>query len=112
MQRFGQAGLALLSYESFGLSSTAVVQVLLLRRVSFAPQELSSETAPSLTSSFVSGIAHGSGNITLPLTGLNFLLGVAVTWNGSYCTTSIVNSTRVTVAIPATDLAISGSASF
>ena len=34
-----------------------------------------------------------------------------VTWNGSYCTTIILDATHVTVAIPASDLAATGSAS-
>jgi hypothetical protein len=40
----------------------------------------------------------------LTLTGSNFLPGVAVTWNGSYRTTTIVDATHVAVAIPASDL--------
>jgi uncharacterized repeat protein (TIGR01451 family) len=52
-----------------------------------------------LTSSSSSSITHGSGNTLLTLTGSNFLPGVAVTWNGSYRTTTWVSSTNVTVAI-------------
>jgi uncharacterized repeat protein (TIGR01451 family) len=110
MQRFGQDGLALLSNDSFGLT-TPVAQLLLLRGPFIAPQELSASTAAGLTSSSASSIAHGSGNTTLTLTGSNFLPGVAVTWNGSYRTTTIVDVTHVTVAIPASDLASAGSAS-
>jgi len=47
----------------------------------------------------------------LTLTGSNFLPGVAVTWNGSYRTTTIVDAGHVTVAIPASDLTASGAAS-
>jgi hypothetical protein len=47
----------------------------------------------------------------LTLTGTNFQPGVAVTWNGSYRTTTIVDATHVTVAIPASDLAVAGSGS-
>jgi hypothetical protein len=109
MQRFGQDGLAMLSYDTIGVS-TPVVQVLLLRGPFIAPQELSTETAASLTSSSVSSVTHGSGNTTLTLTGSNFLPGVAITWNGSYRTTTIVDSAHVTVAIPASDLASTGTA--
>jgi hypothetical protein len=59
----------------------------------------------------VTTIAHGTGNTLLTLTGSNFLPGVAVTWNGSYRTTTIVDTTHVTVAIPASDLAAAGSGS-
>jgi hypothetical protein len=110
MKRFGQDGLALLSYDNFG-TSPPVVQLLLLRGPFIAPQELSTQSAASLSSSSASSIAHGSGNVTLTLTGSNFLAGVAVTWNGSYRTTTVVDSTHVTVAIPASDLSSSGTAS-
>jgi len=109
-ERFGQDGLALLSYDSIGVS-TPVVQLLLLEGPFIAPQELTTETAASLTSSSASSITHGSGNVTLTLTGSNFLPGVAVTWNGSYRTTTVVDPTHVTVAIPASDLSASGTAS-
>lgn len=110
MQRFGQDGLALLSYDTIG-TSTPVVQLMLLRGPFIAPQELLTQSAASLTSSSASSITHGSGNVTLTLTGSNFLPGVAVTWNGSYRTTTIVDATHVSVAIPASDLASAGSAS-
>lgn len=110
MQRFGQDGLALLSNDTFGVSPP-IVTVLLMRGPFIAPQELSTSTAASLSSSSASTIAHGSGNTVLTLTGSNFLPGVAVTWNGSYRTTTITDSTHVTIAIPASDLSAAGTAS-
>ncbi len=110
MQRFGQDGLALLSNDSIGVT-TPTVQLLLLRGPFVAPQELSTSTAAVLTSSSASSITHGAGNTLLTLTGTNFLPGVAVTWNGSYRTTTIEDATHVTVAIPASDLASAGSGS-
>lgn len=110
IQRCGQDGLALLSYGSIGLTTPAV-QVLLLRGPFITPKELSVGTAATLSSSSASTIAHGSGNTTLTLTETNFLPGVAVTWNGSYRTTTVVSSTQVTVAILASDLASTGTAS-
>jgi trimeric autotransporter adhesin len=110
MQRFGQDGLALSAYDNFGLT-TPILQLLLLKGPFIAPQELSTSTAAGLTSSGASSIAHGTGNTTLTLTGTNFLPGVAVTWNGSYRTTTIVDASHVTVAIPASDLANAGSGS-
>jgi hypothetical protein len=47
----------------------------------------------------------------LTLTGANFLPGVAVTWNGSYRTTTIVEATHVSVAVPASDLTNTGTVS-
>ena len=110
MLRFGQDGLALLSNDSVG-ASPAVMQLMLIRGPFVAPQELSTSRAASLASSSASSITQGSGNITLTLTGSNFLPGVAVTWNGSYRTTTIVDAAHVTVAIPASDLSASGTAS-
>jgi hypothetical protein len=62
-----------------------------------------------LTSSSTASVTHGAGNTLLTLTGTNLLPGVAVTWNGSYRTTTITDATHVTVALPASDLASTGS---
>ncbi len=107
MQRFGPDGLALLSIGSFGATS----QLLLIRGPFVTPQELSTSSAAVLTSGSASIIAHGTGNTVMTLTGSNFLPGVAVTWNGSYRTTTIVDSNHVTIAIPASDLASASAAS-
>jgi hypothetical protein len=82
--------------------------MILLRGPFVTPQELGSGSAATLTSATT--ITHDSGNTMLTLTGWNFLPGVAVTWNGSYRTTTIVDATHVTVAIPASDLASAGTA--
>jgi hypothetical protein len=110
MLRFGQDGIALLSNDSFG-QTPPILQLLLLRGPFVAPQELSTSTAATLSSSSASAITHGSGNTMVTLTGSNFLPGVAVTWNGSYRTTTIVDSGHVTVLIPASDVAAAGTAS-
>ncbi len=99
--RWGQDGLALLTDSGN----------LYLIRGAVIPQLLSPNMPASLTSSSMTAISHGAGNTLLTLTGANFAPGVAVTWNGSYRTTAIVDATHVTVAIPASDLASAGSAS-
>jgi len=109
--RFGQDGLAFLVTGQSTSGSQPQVEILLLRGPSVAPQELQSNPAASLTSSSAASIEHGSGNTILTLTGSKFLPGVAVTWNGSYRTTRVVDSTHVTVAIPASDLKSTGTAS-
>jgi hypothetical protein len=109
MLRWGQDGLALLSFDSFGVNPPAVV-MMLLRGPFVAPQELGTNSAASLTSSSATTITHDSGNTMLTLTGSNFLPGVAITWNGSYRTTTIVDATHIAVAIPASDLASAGTA--
>jgi hypothetical protein len=111
MFRFGQDGLAMLSsYQDYSVNSL-VTTVMLIRGPFVAPQLLKTgSSAASLSSSSSSTLTHGSGNTTLTLTGTNFQPGVAVTWNGSYRTTTILDSTHVTVAVPASDIAATGSA--
>jgi hypothetical protein len=111
MLRWGQDGLALLSSEENYSTSQWTAMLVLLRGPFVTPQLLTANSAANLTSSSATTIAHGAGNTMLTLTGSNFLPGVAVTWNGSYRTTTIIDATRVTVAIPASDLASVGTAS-
>jgi trimeric autotransporter adhesin len=98
--RWGQDGLALL---------TSGGHIYLLRGGFVVPGLLSTSSAATLTASSQATIAHGTGNTLLTLTGSNFQPGVAVTWNGSYRTTTIVDATHITVAIPSSDLASTGS---
>ncbi len=99
--RWGQDGLAAL---------TSSGHLYLLRGAAVVPQLLNQNSAAVLSSSSVATVAHGSGNTLLTLTGSNFVPGVAVMWNGSYRTTTIVDATHLTVAIPASDLATSSTA--
>ncbi|ACO32987.1 IPT/TIG domain-containing protein [Acidobacterium sp.] len=109
--RWGQDGLALLGSNYDSSTNQTVSSLLLIRGPFVAPQELETDTAATLSSASSSTLTHGSGNTMLTLTGTNFLPGVAVTWNGSYRTTKMEDSTHVTVAIPGSDLATAGSAS-
>ena len=111
MLRYGQDGLALLSTAQNYSTNQPIAVFILLRGPFVVPQLLSQSAAASLTSSSATSITHGASNTMLTLTGSNFLPGVAVTWNGSYRTTAIVDATHVTVAIPAIDLAAAGSGS-
>ncbi len=108
--RCGQDGLAMITSSSIGTNSLTP-SILLLRGPFVVPQELGTSTAASLSGSSSATITHGSGNMLITLTGTNFLPGVAVTWNGSYRTTTVVDATHITVAIPASDLVNTGSAS-
>ncbi len=98
--RWGQDGIAIL---------TSGGHIYLLRGPVVVPQLLNQNSAATLTSSSSSTIAKGSGNTMLTLTGSNFVPGVGVTWNGSYRTTTIVDATHLSIAIPASDLAATGS---
>jgi hypothetical protein len=103
MIRWGQDGLAIL---------TSTGHIYLLRGAAIVPGLMTSGvSAATLGSVSSTTLATGSGNVMLTLTGSNFLPGVAVTWNGAYRTTTIVDATHVTVAIPASDLAAAGTGS-
>ncbi len=55
-------------------------------------------------------VVFGSAAFTLEVNGQNFIDGAVVTWNGVNRTTTFDNDTRVTVDIPATDVAAAGTA--
>lgn len=110
MLRFGQDGIALLSYDNFGTSPPAVV-LMLLRGPFVTPQELTTNSAANLASSSAGTLTHGAGNTLLTITGSNFTPGMAVTWNGNYRTTQWISPTQATVYIPASDLVNAGSGS-
>ena len=99
--RWGQDGLAAL---------TSSGHLYLLRGAAVVPQLMNQNSAAVLSSSSVTTVAHGSGNTLITLTGSNFVPGVAVKWNRSYRTTTIVDATHLTVAIRF-DLATAGTAS-
>jgi trimeric autotransporter adhesin len=100
--RWGQDGLAIL---------TSTGHIYLLRGAAIVPGlMIGSGTDATLSSVSSTTLSSGSGNVLLTVTGSNFAPGVAVTWNGSYRTTTIVDATHVTVAIPASDLASPSSA--
>jgi hypothetical protein len=100
--RWGQDGLAAL---------TSSGTIYLLRGPAVVPQLLQTNTPPILAASSPGTVQHGSGNAVLTLSGTNFLPGVAVTWNGTYRTTTMVDATHITVDIPAADLTSPGTAS-
>ena len=99
--RWGQDGVAALTTSG---------QLYLLRGAAIVPQLLNMNSAANLTGSSTSVIAHGAGNTDLTLTGSNFIPGVAITWNGGYRFTRIIDPTHLSVAIPASDLAQPGAA--
>ena len=98
--RWGQDGLAVL---------TSGGHIYFMRGAFVVPEELGLNSAATLSSG--PALTHGSGNTVLTLTGSNFAPGVAVTWNGSYRTTTVLDSDHVTVDIPASDVTSAGSAS-
>ncbi|MBI1760082.1 MAG: hypothetical protein HYR56_01470 [Acidobacteria bacterium] len=65
---------------------------------------------PAITSLNPGSAQAGSGAFTLTLTGTNFVTGAVVRWNGADRVTTLISSTQVTVAIPASDIASAGTA--
>ena len=100
--RFATDGLALL---------TSAGQIYLVRGPFVTPQLLQQNPVPTLSSLSVSSAAHGGGNLSLVVTGGNLAAGATVDWNGSPRTTTRVDATHLSVAIPASDLAAAGTAS-
>lgn len=99
--RWGQDGLAAL---------TSGGHIYIMRGPVVVPQLLNHNSAASLTAASPANIGHGTGNTIITITGSGFVQGAAVTWNGSYRTTTWVDSSHLIVAIPASDLASAGSA--
>jgi len=100
--RFGTDGLALL---------TSAGQIYLVRGPFITPQLLQQNPIPTLSSLSVTSAAHGGGNLSLVVTGSNLAAGATVDWDGSPRTTTRVDATHLSVAIPASDLAAAGTAS-
>lgn len=100
--RWGADGLAVLRSDG---------QITLIRGPFVMPGLLGQNGAATLTSVSSSTLAHGSGNVTLTITGSGFVPGAAVQWNGAYRTTTAVDATHLSVAIPASDLQSAGTAS-
>jgi hypothetical protein len=64
---------------------------------------------PSLSSLSPSSANAGSANLTLTVTGNNFVSSSVVRWNGSSRATTFVSSTQLQAAITSPDLAMGGS---
>ena len=63
---------------------------------------------PTIQSVTPDTLDAGSGATTLSVTGANFRAGTTIRWNGQNRPTTFVDSTHVTVQIPASDLAAVG----
>jgi IPT/TIG domain len=66
---------------------------------------------PTISSISPASATTGSGDFTLTVNGTNFISSSTVNWNGSGLTTTFVNSTQVTAAVPGADIASDTTAS-
>jgi hypothetical protein len=65
---------------------------------------------PAITSLSPSTVNAGSAAFTLTVYGSNFVSGAVVDWNGSPLTTTFVNASQLTAAVPANLAALGGTA--
>ncbi|MGH9859035.1 MAG: putative Ig domain-containing protein [Candidatus Acidiferrales bacterium] len=65
---------------------------------------------PAITNLSPTSATPGGPAFTLTVTGSSFVAGSVVQWDGSNRTTTFVSDTELTAAIPATDIAMAGSA--
>jgi len=108
--RWGRDGLAFHTTPSFGNNTPGKGVLILLRGPFVLPQLLASNATPTLTSTSPASATAGSGNLILTVNGSNFVPGAVLLWNSNERTTTFVDSSHLSVAIPASDLAQAGSA--
>jgi uncharacterized repeat protein (TIGR01451 family) len=109
--RWGRDGLAWHTSSGGGFGSApGAGQVFLVRGPFVLPEWSTANPTPSIASA-PSTIAAGGGNTTLAIVGSNFVPGAVVTWNGAERSTTFIDSSHLGVAIPASDVAQSGTAS-
>jgi uncharacterized protein (TIGR03437 family) len=67
--------------------------------------------SPSITNTAPNGAAAGGPALTLTINGSGFVAGSSVQWNGSALLTTFVSATQLTASVPASLIAVPGSAS-
>jgi YVTN family beta-propeller protein len=72
------------------------------------PPSNGSQTTPTISSLSPSSIVAGGAGFTLTVNGTNFVAGSAVSFNGSAPVTTFVSPTKVTAAIPAASIGLTG----
>jgi trimeric autotransporter adhesin len=109
--RWGRDGLAWHTSLGFPFGGTSGTGKIILMRGPFVlPAWITANAVPAMTSVSPANTTAGSGNLMLTVAGSGFVQGAVVRWNGAERTTTFVDSAHVTVAIPASDLSQSGSA--
>jgi len=101
----GQSYTVQVTAASASLAGTAVP---LLKGPNALVTVTSVNPAPTLTSLSPSNGAQGGAAFTLTVNGSNFITGSVVRWNGADRPTTFVSSTRLTAAIPTSDLSATG----
>jgi hypothetical protein len=69
---------------------------------------MTASVAPTVTQLMPSSAMAGGPAFTLTVNGSNFANGANVYWNGAIRDTSFMSASRVTAAIPTSDIAVAG----
>lgn len=79
-------------------------------RTAITNPSTSNNPVPAISLLSPSSVNTGSADLQLAVVGTNFVPGAVVQWNGADRTTTFFSSTQLTAYIPASDLAIPGTA--
>jgi trimeric autotransporter adhesin len=106
--RWGNDGLAFRSTP--GYPNTGGTQVIILRGPFVIPQLGVANATGSISTLSPNSATAGATNFYMTVTGTGFVPGAIAKWNGADRTTYVVDSTHLSVAIPRSDVAASGTA--
>lgn len=93
-----------------GLGFSPVTRSVTITDTSVFDQDFISGIGPVLSSLNPGWVTAGSPAFTLDISGENFASGTLLQWNGSSLTTTFINDTHLTAAVPAENLALPGMA--
>ena len=111
LQRWGRDGLGFRYYAGNYTAGGATPQdQVVMVRTAITNPSTSSNPVPAIGLLSPSSVNTGSADLQLAVVGTNFVPGAVVQWNGADRTTTFFSSTQLTAYIPASDLAIPGSA--
>ncbi len=92
-------------YEDDAQLDRVIFDPVLGSREGYAPDPI-----PIIDSMDPIGLCAGSSDFTLTINGSGFALNSIVSWNGTAKTTTFINPTQLTALIPASDIAVAGTA--
>lgn len=108
LQHWGRDGLAwVMSSWPYGGNSSTVI---LMRGPRVLPQWGMDNPVATAASTSPANAVAGTGNLIVTVSGLNFVPGAVVLWNGAERTTTFIDASHLEVAVPASDVAITGTA--
>ena len=109
--RWGTDGFAFRMYDRNAYNNDHSKEQIIIFRTGLARLAATSNPAPILGSVQPATFAQGSGNVLVSVTGSGFARNSVVRWNGADRSTTYNSASSLLVAIPASDLASTGTAS-